>query len=207
MHPNPTFRYVHQDRNLAYAAERGFGTLAVAGEGGMPLLSHIPFLIEGDRAVFHLVRSNPIARLAGNPLPGKLSVLGPESYVSPDWYGVEDQVPTWNYVAVHLSGPVQLLPQDELHGVLDRLSDRFEAALLPKPIWKMSKVAEEPLQRLMRQIVPCAMQITDVQGTWKLNQNKADAVRLAAADGVESHGLGSEVAALAALMRDPPASE
>lgn len=105
MHPNPIFRQTPEARNVAFARAQGFGVLAVVAEGA-PLMSHIPFLLSEDGAVaeFHLVRSNPIARALAAPLHARLAVVGPHSYVSPDWYGVEDQVPTWNYVAVHLVG-------------------------------------------------------------------------------------------------------
>jgi transcriptional regulator len=75
---------------------------------------------------------------------------------------------------------------------------------LPKPIWTVDKVSAEPLAKLMRQIVPCVLEIADIQGTWKLGQNKPDAARLSAADQLEQHGLGMELAQLADLMRRPP---
>ena len=118
MHPNPVHRPATPERNLAFARERGFGVLAVAGDEGTggPLLSHIPFLVaEGGGAVHaHLVRANPIARLlAAGERPAVLAVSGPDGYVSPDWYGPEpDQVPTWNYVAVHLRGTLRLRPEE-----------------------------------------------------------------------------------------------
>jgi len=55
----------------------------------------------------------------------------------------------------------------------------------------------------MRQIVPCRMAVTTTEGTWKLNQNKPDDVRLRAADQMEAFGTGSEVRLLAALIRGP----
>jgi len=207
MHPNPAFRYVAQDQNLKFAAERGFGMLAIAGTDGMPLLAHIPFVLDQGRVLFHLVRSNPIARCLKEPVSAKLAVQGPHSYISPDWYGVEDQVPTWNYVSVHLAGQAQLLPQDQLRDILDRLSDRFEQALSPKPVWKTDKMPSDLLDRMMRQIVPCALSIEDVQGTWKLAQNKPEAARLGAAEGVAAQGIGSGLAELAALMVDPPVQD
>lgn len=207
MHPNPTFRAVSEAENLRWAATRGAGVLAVSDPEGPPLMAQFPFVIRGDQVLFHLVRSNPVARAIRSGLPGKLYVSGPESYVSPDWYGIDDQVPTWNYVSVHLAGPVTQLPQDRLGEVLELLSDRFESELAPKPIWKMTKVPAEALDRMMRQIVPCALRIETVEGTWKLGQNKPDAARLSAADGVERHGIGQEVAALADLMRAPPAQD
>lgn len=207
MHPNPIYRKAARRQNLDFAERTGFGILAVGDENGAPLLSHIPFLVEGDDVIFHLVRSNPVARRLASPQAARIAVSGPHGYVSPDWYGIEDQVPTWNYVAVHLAGRAELLPQDDLRGVLDRLSDRFEAALAPKPIWKTGKMPEEAMRKLMRMIVPARLRIEDVDGTWKLAQNKPEAARIGAADAMQATGFGSEIAALAALMRDLPAPE
>ena len=202
MHPNPAYRTEAVEQNLDFAREQGFGALAVCADGA-PLISHIPFILSetGDAAEFHLVRSNPIVRVLANPSPVRLAVQGPHGYISPDWYGTEDQVPTWNYVAVHLTGMAELRPQAELRALLDRQSAAFELRLLPKAPWTTEKMTAEALERMMRQIVPCRMTVTDVQGTWKLNQNKPDDVRLRAADHVDGYGMGMETRLLAALMR------
>lgn len=202
MHPNPAFRGESTARNLEFARARGFGVLAVAAEGA-PLISHVPFLLNesGDVAELHLVRSNPIVRLLSEPVAARLAVSGPDSYVSPDWYGVEEQVPTWNYVAVHLAGRLELRPQEEMRGLLDRLSAEFEGRLAPKAPWVADKMQPEGLARMMRMIVPCRLHVEDVQGTWKLGQNKPDAARMGAAEAMADAEVGSEVAALAALMR------
>src|SRR5680860_1860041 len=88
MHPNPVYRSATTEFNLDFARHQGFGMLAVAADGA-PLISHIPFVLNdaGDIADFHLVRSNPIARLAKTPALARLAVQGPHSYISPDWYG------------------------------------------------------------------------------------------------------------------------
>ncbi|MCR9113434.1 MAG: FMN-binding negative transcriptional regulator, partial [Rhodobacteraceae bacterium] len=128
----------------------------------------------------------------------------PYSYVSPDWYEIEDQVPTWNYVAVHLVGQIALRPQADLHDMLDRQSAMFETRLRLKAPWTSAKMTPQLMERMMRQIVPCRMQVTGIDGTWKLNQNKDDSVRLRAADRVEAAGQGVGTAVLASLMRQPP---
>ena len=207
MHPNPIFRGQADAKNLDFARAMGFGALVVSQDGA-PLISHIPFLLndEGTEAELHLVRSNPMARLGGDVI-AKLVVTGPHSYISPDWYGIPDQVPTWNYVAVHLTGALERLPDAELHGVLDRLSERFETELAPKPAWHSAKMTAGVMDRMMRQIVPFRLRITAVEGTWKLNQNKANEARLRAAEHVARNGLGSELAALAQMMRDALTAE
>ncbi|NVO56047.1 FMN-binding negative transcriptional regulator [Rhodobacteraceae bacterium B1Z28] len=203
MHPNLAFRAEDRAHHLSFARERAFGVLALSTDDA-PLISHVPFLLSenGTVAELHLVRSNPIVRALKEPQVARIAVSGPDSYVSPDWYGVTDQVPTWNYVAVHLTGRLELRPQEELHDLLDRQSAFFEEQLLPKPPWRASKMTQTALSRMMRMIVPCRMDVEDIQGTWKLNQNKADDVRLAAADHVKADGFGSEIVRLATLMRD-----
>ena len=204
MHPNPAFRGTPRDRNIAFARARGFGTLCVNAKNG-PLLSHVPFLISDDAATvdLHLVRSNPICRSMSSK--AAIAVNGPDAYVSPEWYETEDQVPTWNYVAVHLRGSLRLLPDTELRGILERLSDAMEARLAPKPIWKIDKVSDAALTKMLRQIVPIAMNVESVDGTWKLAQNKPDKARLAAADAMAETGFGSEYGTIAKLMKNPPA--
>lgn len=206
MHPNPVFRKETGERNIAFARRRSFGTLAVNGETG-PLLSHIPFNLSEDGGYLeaHLVRSNPILRLLDEPHPAVVAVSGSDAYVSPDWYGVADQVPTWNYVAVHLRGTLKRLPDEDLHPILERLSENFENRLLPKKPWTIAKMDQETYTRMLRQIVPVAMDITSIDGTWKLSQNKPDEVRLAAAEGLASANpaadIGSETKVLVSLMR------
>ena len=204
MHPNPAFRKATQDQHLALAHARGFGILTLSGDP-YPMLSHVPFVIEEAGAVdMHLVRSNPIARALGaGPAPAVLAVSGPDGYVSPDWYGDAAQVPTWNYVAAHLRGTLSLREPEALRPHLAALSARFEQAL-PKTPWRMEKTPEETLAKLERMILPVRLTIAQTDGTWKLAQNKTEAQRLGAAEAVE-RSIGAELAALAALMRDPPA--
>jgi transcriptional regulator len=200
MHPNPAFRQTGADRNIAFAREQGFGTLAVSTPEA-PLLSHVPFMLDaaGTRVTLHLVRSNPICRAVGDGVPARLAVVGPHGYVSPDWYDMPDQVPTWNYVAVHLIGTLRPMPADALHPMLDALSDRFEATLDPKPRWHSDKMDAEQMARMLRQILPFALDISDIDSTWKLSQNKPEAARKNAADALRGHN-----PALAALMDTPP---
>jgi transcriptional regulator len=201
MHPNPAFRTAAIDANLAFARNRGFGMLTLNGPDG-PIAAHIPFLISADGTMIdlHLARSNPIAR---SPLPAKalIAVSGPDAYISPDWYGVPDQVPTWNYVAVHLRGTLRELPVQTLREHADALSARFEADLLPKKPWISGKMTEGMMDRMMRMIVPFRLDIEAVDGTWKLNQNKDARVRLAAAEALARQPFEGAAQTLAGLMR------
>ena len=176
MHPNPAFRQTPTERNLDFARSRGFGILAVNGEAG-PVLAHVPFLLSADasHADLHLARSNPV--IGAIPGPAVMAIGGPDAYVSPDWYGMADQVPTWNYIAVHLRGTLTPLPADSLRRHLEALSAEFESRLAPKPAWTPGKMSDGVMDRMMRMILPFRLTISSVEGTWKLNQNKPAGAR------------------------------
>ncbi|WP_375279666.1 FMN-binding negative transcriptional regulator [Pseudooctadecabacter sp.] len=204
MHPNPIFRKTADARALDLIRARAFGQLTVHANGQLHA-AHVPVLLSPDAETLdiHLVRSNPIARALTTPQDALLCINGPDGYVSPDWYGVADQVPTWNYIAVQLRGTLEQLDHKKMREMLDRQSAHFEDQL-PKTPWTTDKMTPDVLDRMMRQIVPCRMTITDLQSTFKLSQNKPDDVRLRAADGMETSGIGTDTATLAALMRNPP---
>jgi transcriptional regulator len=208
MHTNPAFRSTPDAVSLDFLRRRGFGTLTLNGPR-VPLVSHVPFLLsdDGASAEIHLTRSNPICRAARGGAPALLAVTGPDAYVSPDWYGLPDQVPTWNYVAVHLEGRLEPLPETETRGLVDRLSAAFEARLAPKPAWTSDKMPDEAMARLLRMILPFRFHVGEMRSTWKLGQNKPEAARQAAGRGVAAGSPGQEAAALGALMQAPPAAQ
>ncbi len=201
MHPNPIYREATRAQNIDFARARAFGVLAVNAPDG-PLVSHIPFCLDADgsRLEAHLVRSNPILRGLAQPVAAVMAVSGGDTYISPDWYGMENQVPTWNYVAVHLRGTLRRLDDGEMHRVLERLSADFESRLGPKKPWTIGKMEQDIYGRLLRQIVPIAMDITDIDGTWKLAQNKPAPARQSAASAAQDAGFGLGAEHIAALM-------
>lgn len=201
MHPNPAFRQVAEPESIAFAKARGFGALSINGSDG-PLLAHVPFLFDQgkDLAVLvHLARSNAIAR-STLPCPAVLAVTGPDGYISPDWYGTEDQVPTWNYVAVHLRGRLEPLPETTLEPMVNTLSDAFESRHLPKPVWKSSKMSPGVMERMMRMILPFRLVVEKVDSTWKLGQNKTPQQRRGVIDALMTQPELSAAAQLARLM-------
>ena len=104
--------------SLAFAEARGFGTVC-AWDGNKPVASSLPFYLSyaddgTPRAAFHVARHNPLTKLADGTTSWLLAVNGADAYVSPDWYVSPDQVPTWLYQAVHLTGPVRVMSEDEL---------------------------------------------------------------------------------------------
>jgi transcriptional regulator len=184
MYAPPMFR---PDRaaSLAFAEARGFGTVC-AWDGGKPVASSLPFYLayadDGTpQAAFHVARNNPLTRLADGKSRWLLAVTGADAYVSADWYASPDQVPTWLYQAVHLTGPVRMLSDHELGPHLDALSAKFEGRLAPKPPWTLSKMTAGRLDAMQKAIVGLVMSVDEVEGSFKLNQHNSDVDHVAVA--------------------------
>ena len=210
MHPNPAFRQEANERHFDFADQTGFGMLCVNAEPGTaPLLAHVPFLLSPNRrfAELHLARGNAIVKARTDALPATIAIQGPHGYISPDWYETEQQVPTWNYVAVHLTGTLVRLAQDEIRRIVDELSHHFETQIEGKTPWHSNKMSADALAKMLIQIVPYRFEIEAVDGTWKLNQNKPAPARMGAAAQLKTSPLGQETAALAALMQDALSSD
>lgn len=200
MHPHPAFRSKERDGLRAFAADIGFGTLFAATPEG-PRVAHVPFVfLDDERIGFHIARRNAITKYL-HGAEGLFVVNGPDGYISPDYYGVDDQVGTWNYVALELQGAVRQMDEQELVAQVDALSDEQEARLLPKPVWKRDKMTPGHFDKLLRGIVGFELAISEWRSTVKLGQHKGDDMRVAAADNVAASGNP----ALADLMRNPPA--
>ena len=174
----PSFFQPDRAASLAFAAARGFGTVC-AYDGAKPVASALPFCLEyssdGTPVVaFHVARGNALAALADGKSNWLIAVNGADTYVSPHWYASPDQVPTWLYQAVHLTGSVRTMSNDELAGHLDVLSGKFESWLAPKPPWTTSEMAAGRREKMMKAIVGLVMTVEDIEGSFKLNQHKSD---------------------------------
>jgi transcriptional regulator len=171
---------------LAFAQARGFGTVC-AYDGARPVASSLPFYLafsnDGTpQAFFHVARNNPMLLLAGGASSWLMAVNGADAYVSADWYASPDQVPTWLYQAVHLTGTVRKLSDSELGPHLDVLSAKFENWLAPKPPWMSSKMTAGRLAAMKQAIVGMVMTVEEIEGSFKLNQHKSDVDHVAVAN-------------------------
>src|SRR3954468_16724644 len=192
--------------SLAFAEARGFG-LVCAWDGAKPIASPLPFYLSfaadgTPRALFHLARHNPLIKLADGASSWLLAVNGADAYVSPDWYVSADQVPTWLYQVVHLTGTVKRLSDDELAEQIETLSAKFENRLLPKKPWLSSKMTAGRLDALKKAIVGLVMTVEEIEGSFKLNQHKSDvdhadvANALASQDDAGAQAIGEQMVAL-----------
>jgi transcriptional regulator len=202
MYTPPVFK---PDRaaSLAFAEARGFG-IVCAWDGSKPIGSALPFYLSyaadgTPRALFHVARHNPLVKLTGGS-SWLLAVNGADAYVSADWYVSPDQVPTWLYQAVHLTGPVRALSDDELAVQIDTLSAKFENWLLPKKPWTSDKMTSARLDAMKKAIVGFEMTVEEVEGSFKLNQHKSETDYAAVAGALAAQS-GAGAQEIAHLMR------
>lgn len=185
MHPAKAFHVDDRETLLAFVREHSFVTLAVA-VGGLPFVAQAPVVVReldsvaggGEVALdFHLSRANALAPHLVQGFRAVALATGPHAYVSPDWYGADDQVPTWNYVSVEAEGLVAPLSDAETLALIDDLSAQEEARLAPKKPWARDKMTPARFEGLMRGIVGCRLTVDRLEGTFKLGQNKTAAER------------------------------
>ncbi|MET3666206.1 FMN-binding negative transcriptional regulator [Caulobacter sp. 1776] len=200
MHPAKAFRVEDRATLLDFIASHPFVILA-ASVGGRPFVAQAPVVIrdlDGEVALdFHLSRANALAPHLVQGFRAVALATGLDAYVSPDWYESADQVPTWNYLAVEAEGSIAPLNEAELIALLDDLSAREEARLLPKAPWTRDKMSDGRFEAMLRGIAGGRLFVERLEGTFKLSQNKSDADRLGAAEGLGDHPI-------AEMMRNLP---
>jgi transcriptional regulator len=168
-----------------------FALLTSAGATGVQA-SHLPLLLAPDEGEFgtlygHFARANPHWRDLQDGAEALTVFSGPDAYISPGWYPAKAEhgkvVPTWNYIAVHARGPVELIEEPErLLQIVSRLSDQHESGR-ERP-WAVSDAPREYIDSMLRAIVGFALPIRRLEGKWKLGQNRSAADQAGVRDGL-----------------------
>lgn len=176
----PTAFIEHDLPRLHELMEHDSFALLVSQHAPALVASHLPLLLDREAGEFgtlvgHMARANPQWQDLDRQLV--LAVFsGPHCYVSPRWYESEHVVPTWNYVAVHAVGRVNLIEdRAQLRPIVRRMVDVYERSM-PTP-WSMPDEASPFEDRLLDQIVGFRIPIDSIEGKWKLNQNHPEARR------------------------------
>ncbi len=173
--------------------EHSFGTL-VTVDHGAPFASHVPFLLDRKAGLLHchLARANPQWRQLESATSVLAIFAGPHAYVSPTWY-VDSGVPTWNYAVVHVSG--------EARAIDDAGMTRQHVEALASKHERRSAAPWTPSYdpRRLAGIVGVEIRIREMQGKFKLSQNRSAADRAEVIARLEQGG--DNDTALAALMR------
>lgn len=208
MYVNPAFK-TDNEKAWGYVMARGFGSV-VGVDDGTPVASHVPLLVtrgaEGYRLEFHLARPNPLIEVLVRHPRVLITVSGPDAYISPDWYASADQVPTWNYLAAHVTGAARALAPELTLDHVERMSLHFEDRLRPKKPWSTAKMTPAKRTAMARAIVAMEVDVERIEAATKLGQNKVMSDRMEAARMLAWRGSWSE-GALAEAMRGEIRSE
>jgi transcriptional regulator len=168
-------RYEEKDTEKIYSfiKENSFGILISVTEG-TPAGTHIPLLLEKDAEgndilMGHISKGNEQKYALKDGAKVLVIFPGPHAYVSPRWY-TQMNVPTWNYISVHVYGTVKMVEGEALKAALARLVNTYEHTQ-PDPV-TVEEIPEKTYQENFRGIVGFEIKIEEVQAAYKLSQNR-----------------------------------
>lgn len=186
---------------LAYMRAYSFAALATSGEGGL-MATHLPFVVEEEDGritlLAHMARANPQWREFAAAADAMVIFMQPHAYVSPRHYDSRQNVPTWNYVAVHAYGRPALIEERTAKMALQRKLIRQHD---PAYLAQMDGLPESYLDAKLAAIVSFSLAVTRIDARYKLSQDKNPAERERIVRELESGG-DSVAAETARLMRE-----
>lgn len=155
-----------------FLVHHSFGIL-VNQVDGKPWATHIPLELDKsatgkDILVSHISKANPQWQAFENNTEVLCIFNGPHAYVSSTWYQ-EEEVPTWNYIAVHVYGNIRILSEDETLASLRKLVDTYEKA--SKNPLSLDDLSSKTL-RQVKGVVGFEIEIKDIQAAYKLSQGR-----------------------------------
>lgn len=166
------FKVSDFDEIAEFVRQNSFGTL-VTTKKGKPIATHIPLqLIKQEEDYFitgHMAYGNPQWRTFETFEEVLVMFQGPHAYISSSWYE-EENVPTWNYQAVHLYGTAQLLTEEELIQDLTSLMQKYESRRENPVLW--DKLSPALLEKELKGIVGFKIPVREVQAAYKMSQNR-----------------------------------
>jgi transcriptional regulator len=173
MYIPPHFREDDPGEIARFIRENSFGLL-VSQENGLPVATHIPMELEGqpgDHMVIrgHIARGNPQWRTLDPDTPALAVFSGPHAYISSSWYS-QPNVPTWNYMAVHVYGRPRILTEAELRSALQNMTDTYEQGSAQP--FHMDQLPPETIDRMLKGIVGFELAVECVEAKYKLSQNR-----------------------------------
>lgn len=179
---SPKFNQL-SDRAILIEAMRAYSFAILAGPqcaepaSGPLTATHLPLAVkdEGEHGVLvgHLARANKHWQsLAGNETLVIFS--GPHGYVSPTLYTEPLSVPTWNYVAIHAYGTLELIEDEaDKDALLKGLIAQHEPAYAEK--W--NAMPEGFRRANLAGIMGFRIPIARIEGKFKLSQNRSSQER------------------------------
>ncbi|MCI0751493.1 MAG: FMN-binding negative transcriptional regulator [Flammeovirgaceae bacterium] len=155
-----------------FIRQNGFGIL-VTNVDGKPWATHTPMILSNDGKYLtgHVSRANAQGRVFRDE-PEVLAIFqGPHTYISSSWYDHEN-VPTWNYIIAHAYGKIKIIEGDELFNSLKDLVYKYEKHSA-RPV-SVEGMSPDYVAREMRGIVGFSIEISNIEASYKLSQNRDD---------------------------------
>lgn len=173
----PRFNVMPEPEVSDFLAAHPVGQLVTVGADGVPDVTLLPLLVEGGRVVIHVARSNAHWQRVVDGSSALVVVTGADAYVTPSWYASKAEhgrvVPTWNYSAVHLRGPVKVHDDlDWVRSAVISLTERHEASRSAP--WSVRDAPAKFVTARLRAVVGIEIQIESVEAKAKLSQNRSD---------------------------------
>ena len=166
------FKVTNFEEIREFIQTNSFGTL-VTTKKGKPIATHLPFqLVEEEEAYYvtgHMAYGNPQWRTFETTEEVLVMFQGPHAYISSSWYEQEN-VPTWNYQAVHVYGTATILDEGELIQDLTKLLEKYEKQREDPVLW--DKLSPSLLEKEIKGIVGFKIMVGEIQAAYKLSQNR-----------------------------------
>ena len=166
--------YIEDDTEklAAFMKAHSFGVMVNIVDG-LPWGTHLPFVItQKDGKITltsHMARANEAWRSLDNDRELLVIFQGPHAYISPSNYDKKQNVPTWNYIAVHAYGKPRIITDfDEAVQVLEAMIGTYEE----KYMQQWNELSQDYISKMVKGIVAFDIEVTRLQGKYKLSQNK-----------------------------------
>lgn len=165
------YREEDKPQLIRFMRAHNFANLVSVSES-FPIATHLPFVIEEREnklfLVSHMAKANPQWQsFTANDI--LIIFQGPHAYISPSNYEKQQNVPTWNYIAVHAYGKVRIIDdQKEVWNLMERTIHTFEEKFFEQ--WK--NLSSEYISGMLKAIVAFEIEVTKLEGKYKLSQNK-----------------------------------
>ncbi len=189
--------YFHEDdlkRVEDFIRKNDFATL-VAVDNNIPLASHLLVDLQTDSeggwlVNGHMARANPLWHALAPEREALLIFGGPNTYISATWYN-HVNVPTWNYVAVHLYGIPRVVDDPQgIRSILSRLIQRYEAG----SDYRLEALPTDFVDKVIKGAIGFQVKVTRLEAAFKLSQNRDDEDYARIIHQLEQRGDGQSIA-------------
>lgn len=165
------FSFSEQGSVAAFMRRFNFAAI-VSQVDGLPFATHLPFVVEEEAAQIRLLAHFAKANPQWKNLEEQTALVifsEPHAYISPSLYEKEQNVPTWNYVAVHAYGtPRLILEEKSVFDLLEKQMQAFEGEYLEQ--W--TRLSPDYKNAMVKGIVAFEIRVEKLEAKWKLSQNK-----------------------------------